>query len=210
MVKTMIDYKKYTEPQKIIISDLFEARNLLSNFTADENNIIAIENAAATIIKSLKSGGKIIACGNGGSMSDAMHFCSELTGRFKENRPPIPAIAISDPGHLSCVGNDFGYKDVFRRFIDAHAKKNDVIFAISTSGNSDNMVTAVAHAVWINVPVVFITGMTGGKICNSNILNTSDQVIYVNSDNTARIQEIHIKIIHILVRLIENGLGYVE
>lgn len=210
-----MDYNNYTDSQKIIINDLFEARNTLSTFIADENNIRAIERAADIIIMSLKSGGKIIACGNGGSMSDAMHFCSELTGRYRNNRKPIAAIAINDPSYLTCTSNDMGYDYSFSRYIAALAKPIDVVMLITTSGNSENIIQALKAAQWISkCNVILLTGKDGGRLMTevgSEIKTlTPDCTILVSHQGYAdRIQEIHIKIIHILVRLIEKGLGYV-
>ena len=190
----------------LIERELWQAAEVLRKFMSNPVNIKSIQNAADLMVARLKTGGKIIACGNGGSMSDAMHFASELTGRFKNNRPAIPALAISDPGHLSCVANDFGYDEVFSRFLEAHARQGDVLLAISTSGNSKNVLQSVLQTERHSIDTVFLTGSTGGDI--REVLSPADIEINVPSDQTARIQELHIKIIHILVMLIEKGLGY--
>src|SRR5687767_1545718 len=131
---------------KLIANNFIEAQNLLSAFIKDENNFQKIEEAGNVFVSALKNNFKIIACGNGGSMCDAMHFAEELTGRFRENRKALPAIAISDPSHISCVANDYGYEKIFSRFIEAFGNKGDVLLAISTSGNSENILNAITAA----------------------------------------------------------------
>ncbi len=132
--------------QDLIRGELTEAAETLSNFLSDDANINAIQQAAVLLADSFKTGGKVLSCGNGGSHCDAMHFAEELTGRYRENRPGYPAIAISDVSHLSCVSNDFGYEYVFSRFIEAVGMKGDVLLGISTSGNSGNIIKAIAAA----------------------------------------------------------------
>lgn len=190
-----------------IYSELTASRNVLDDFIKDEKNMQAIQNAAEIMINCLKNGGKIIACGNGGSMCDAMHFASELTGRYRSDRKPLPAVAISDPAHLSCVGNDYGYEEIFGRYVRAHGKEGDVLLAISTSGNSENVKMACIESDRNGMWIILLTGRTGGSI-SEEVLSPSDHDINVPSDETARIQEVHIKTIHILVHLIEKGMGY--
>lgn len=132
--------------QDLIRSELKEAAETLQTFLSDEANIQSIQNAAVLLADSFKAGGKVISCGNGGSHCDAMHFAEELTGRYRENRPGYPAIAISDPSHLSCVSNDFGYDFVFSRYIESLGREGDVLLGISTSGNSGNIIKAIAAA----------------------------------------------------------------
>ena len=154
------------------------------------------------LINSIKSGNKIISCGNGGSMADAIHFAEELTGRFRAHRKPIPAIAISDPGYISCVSNDYGYENIFSRFVEAFGKKGDILFAISTSGNSENVLKAVEFAQNNGIKVIALTGKDGGKLGGM-----ADVEIRVPHNGYAdRIQEVHIKIIHILILLIEKAI----
>lgn len=195
----------------IIKQELNQAADVLNKFISDEANIQSIENAAQIMINAIKRGNKIIACGNGGSMCDAMHFASELTGRYRTDRPPIAAIAISDPAHLSCVGNDYGYKFVFSRWINAHGKNGDVLLAISTSGNSFNIRLAVQTALEKGVQVVYLSGNDGGPIMNYLDVGRqepdTDAAILVQHNGFAgTVQEMHIKIIHILVHLIEQGI----
>ena len=135
-----------------------EAINILEQFLADDSNFNKIKEAGKLMSGSIKKGGKIITCGNGGSMADAMHFAEELTGRFKENRSALPAIAISDPTHITCVANDYGFNQIFSRFVDAIGKKGDVLLAISTSGNSENVINAIKIAKVKNMMVVGLTG----------------------------------------------------
>ena len=129
--------------QQFIQSQLGEAASLLQQFIADQNNLAAIAAAAELLVTSFKQGGKVISCGNGGSHCDAMHFAEELSGRYRDNRPALGAIAISDPSHLSCVGNDYGFDHVFSRFVEGVGRSGDVLLGISTSGNSKNVLLAV-------------------------------------------------------------------
>ena len=132
--------------QDIIRSELNEAADTLNKFLSDDANIHAIQRAAVLLADSFKAGGKVLSCGNGGSHCDAMHFAEELTGRYRENRPGYPAIAISDVSHLSCVSNDFGYDYVFSRYVEAVGRPGDVLLGLSTSGNSANIIKAVEAA----------------------------------------------------------------
>ena len=184
----------------IISAELNEAATLLQSFLHDGNNILKIEEAATAICNSIKSGGKVISCGNGGSHCDAMHFAEELTGRYRENRKALPAICISDPSHISCVSNDFGFDFVFSRFIEGLGNKGDVLLALSTSGNSANIVNAVTAAKEKGMKTIVLTGKDGGKLASM-----ADIEIRVPHFGYAdRIQEIHIKVIHILMLLIER------
>ncbi|MCG8710706.1 D-sedoheptulose 7-phosphate isomerase [Brenneria sp. 4F2] len=186
--------------QDLIRSELKEAAETLNAFLSDDANIQSIQNAAVLLADAFKSGGKVISCGNGGSHCDAMHFAEELTGRYRENRPGYPAIAISDPSHLSCVSNDFGYDFVFSRYIESLGREGDVLLGISTSGNSSNIIKAIAAAKAKGMKVITLTGKDGGKMAG-----TADVEIRVPHFGYAdRIQEIHIKAIHILIQLIEK------
>jgi len=194
--------KKYNsmENKDIILQELTQARDVLDDFMNRPDCIDSIENAANLIVDAVHNGGKIISCGNGGSMCDAMHFAEELTGRYRENRKPIPALAISDSSHLSCVSNDFGYDQVFSRYIEALGKKGDVLLAISSSGNSKNAIEAIISAKKNDMKTIVLTGKGGGRMAE-----IGDIVINVPYHGFAdRIQEIHIKVIHILILLIEK------
>jgi len=186
--------------QDLIRDELNEAAKTLEQFLSQEANLQAIQQAAELLAASFKQGGKVLSCGNGGSHCDAMHFAEELTGRYREDRPGYPAIAISDVSHLSCVSNDFGYEYVFSRFIDAVGQSGDVLLGISTSGNSANIIRAISAARSKGMKVITLTGKDGGKMVGS-----ADVEIRVPHFGYAdRIQEIHIKIIHILIMLIEK------
>ncbi len=186
--------------QDLIRGELTEAADTLSRFLQDDANIEAIQKAAVLLADSFKAGGKVLSCGNGGSHCDAMHFAEELTGRYRENRPGYPAIAISDVSHISCVSNDFGYEYVFSRYVEAVGKVGDVLLGISTSGNSGNIIKAISAAREKGMKVITLTGKDGGKMAGS-----ADIEIRVPHFGYAdRIQEIHIKVIHILIQLIEK------
>ncbi|WP_417348074.1 D-sedoheptulose 7-phosphate isomerase [Ferrimonas sp.] len=186
-----------------ILRELTEAAQVLDGFLNDEAQLAAIEAAARLIADSLKLEGKVISCGNGGSHCDAMHFAEELTGRYRDNRPAYGAIAVSDPSHLSCVSNDYGYEHVFSRFIEGVGRKGDVLFGISTSGNSQNILNAIEAAQSQGMKTVVLTGKDGGKMAN-----LADVEIRVPHFGYAdRIQEVHIKVIHILIMLIEEQMA---
>lgn len=186
----------------MILAELAEAQNTLANFMADVNNISAIENAALIMATAVQAGGKILSCGNGGSMCDAMHFAEELTGRYRDNRKALPAISMADASHISCVGNDYGYDYVFSRYVEALGNATDVLLAISTSGNSANVVKAAVAARAKGMKVVGLTGKDGGKLAP-----LCDVEIRVpHSGYADRVQEIHIKVIHILILLLEKQL----
>ncbi|MCI1676581.1 MAG: D-sedoheptulose 7-phosphate isomerase [Ewingella americana] len=187
----------------IIRSELNEAADTLNKFLSDSANIESIQRAAVLLADSFKAGGKVISCGNGGSHCDAMHFAEELTGRYRENRPGYPAIAISDVSHISCVGNDFGYDHIFSRYVEAVGQKGDVLLGISTSGNSANVIKAIEAARAKGMKVITLTGKDGGKMDGS-----ADVEIRVPHFGFAdRVQEIHIKVIHILILLIEKEMA---
>jgi D-sedoheptulose 7-phosphate isomerase len=183
------------------IADHFsEALSVLQAF-ATEATFQKIEKAGAIMVESLANGGKIISCGNGGSMCDAMHFAEELTGRYRGNRRALPAISISDPSHLSCVSNDYGYDFVFSRFLEALGNKGDVLVAISTSGNSKNVINAVVEARNKGMIVIGLTGKDGGLM--KDLCDVEIRAPY--SEFADRAQEIHIKVIHSLIHYIENN-----
>lgn len=185
----------------IIESDLAQARDTLNKFIENKVELDKIKSAAMIISESFDKGKKVIACGNGGSHCDAMHFAEELTGRYRENRKGLPAIAISDPSYMSCVGNDFGFDLIFSRFVESMGNCGDILFAISTSGNANNIVNAISSA---KEKGMFIIVLTGGND-NSKISGMANIEIKVPHIGYAdRIQEVHIKIIHIIINIIEN------
>lgn len=184
----------------LIRSELQQSAQVLNRFMSDDRHLDTIKQAASLLIHAFKAGKKVISCGNGGSHCDAMHFAEELTGRYRENRPGYPAIAISDVSHISCVGNDFGYEQVFSRYVDAVGGEGDVLFALSTSGHSANIIKAIESARQKKMNVIVLTGQTGGAI--SNLADV--KICVPHQGYPDRIQEIHIKVIHILILLIEQ------
>ncbi|AWL08477.1 D-sedoheptulose 7-phosphate isomerase [Aquirufa nivalisilvae] len=185
--------------QQLIQNSLAESQSVLDRFVNNPKQIQAIEAAAQVLVEALKNGHKIISCGNGGSHCDAMHFAEELSGRYRENRPALAAMAISDPSHITCVSNDFGYNFVFSRFIEGLGQEGDVLVGISTSGNSASIIEAVSAAKQKGMKVILLTGKDGGKLAN-----LGDAEIRVEHEGFAdRIQEIHIKVIHIMIQLVE-------
>ncbi|WP_083387134.1 D-sedoheptulose 7-phosphate isomerase [Salinicola sp. MIT1003] len=188
------------ELKEIVRDQMKEAADVLSRFSQDEAQLEAVAQAAELLAARFKAGGKVLACGNGGSHCDAMHFAEELTGRFRDNRRGLPAIAISDPSHLSCVANDFGYEYVFSRYVEAVGRQGDVLFGLSTSGNSETIVKAVEAARVQNMNVILLTGKDGGKLAG-----LADVEIRVPHFGYAdRIQEIHIKVIHSIILMVEK------
>lgn len=185
----------------LILENLNEAQEVLEEFLTEPENIKAIEKAATIMIEAVQEGGKIIACGNGGSMTDAMHFAEELSGVFREKRPALPAISISDPSHITCTANDYSFDEIFSRYVEGVGQQGDVLLAISTSGNSMNIIKATEAAKGKGMQVIGLTGKTGGLLAGM-----ADQEIRVRGrKHSDRIQEVHIKILHILVLLIEQG-----
>ncbi|GAB3822840.1 D-sedoheptulose 7-phosphate isomerase [Pontibacter rugosus] len=186
-----------------ILAELTQAQEVLTAFLSDTQNISSIEQAADAMAKAVQNGGKILSCGNGGSMCDAMHFAEELTGRYRNDRKAIPAISISDPSHMSCVGNDYGYEYVFSRYLEALGNAGDVLLAISTSGNSGNVIRAAEAAKAKGMVVIGLTGKDGGKL--APLCDVEIRVPHFGYAD--RVQEIHIKVIHILILLIEQKLA---
>ena len=177
-----------------------EAQQLLQDILMSHEFLKHAELAGEAMVLSLKNGGKIISCGNGGSMCDAMHFAEELSGRFRADRPPLPALSISDASHISCVANDYGYAHVFSRFIEAVGQPGDVLLAISTSGNSENVIRAVHAARAKNMGIIALTGKDGGQL--AQLADVEIRAPY--SDFADRAQEIHIKAIHYMIEKIEK------
>jgi len=187
-----------------ILSHFQEAMQTLQRFIEDAEQMNHIDRAAQAMLQAIKADGKILSCGNGGSHCDAMHFAEELTGRYRGNRPGIAAIAISDVSHISCVGNDYGYDQIFSRYVEAVGRKGDVLLAISSSGNSANVIKAIEAAKAKGITVVGLTGKDGGKM--APLLDV--EIRAPHSEYADRAQEIHIKVIHSLIDSIEVGLDY--
>ncbi|OCG28210.1 phosphoheptose isomerase [Gilliamella sp. wkB108] len=186
-----------------IRNELNQAKEVLTNFIADDKNLKHIQQAALLIADSFKQGGKVLSCGNGGSHCDAMHFAEELTGRYRDNRPAYPAIAISDVSHISCVGNDYGFDSIFSRYVEGVGQKGDVLLGISTSGNSTNVLNAIEVAKQKGMKIITLTGKDGGKM--NGLADVDIRVPHFGYAD--RVQEIHIKVIHILILLIEKQMA---
>jgi D-sedoheptulose 7-phosphate isomerase len=150
-----------------IRANLLEGKSVLENFLADDGNIHAIATAAEIMTNAIRSGKKIMSCGNGGSHCDAMHFAEELSGRYRNNRPALAAMSISDPSHITCVGNDYGFDFIFSRMLEALGNEGDILLGISTSGNSRNIIQAVEAARKKGMKVVLLSGKDGGKMAGS-------------------------------------------
>ncbi len=185
-----------------IKSELTQARNVLDTVLHDEVLLKSINDAADIMVKAISGGRKIISCGNGGSHCDAMHFAEELSGRFRNERKALPAMAISDPSHITCAGNDYGFEFIFSRFIEGLGMQGDILLALSTSGNSSNILHAIEAAKAKGMITVLLTGNDGGK----GVKTADHSLIVPHHGYSDRIQEIHIKIIHILILLLENKL----
>jgi D-sedoheptulose 7-phosphate isomerase len=185
-----------------ILSELKESAAILDEFIHSNTALSAIEDSIVLMSNGLLNGNKIISCGNGGSMSDAMHFAEELSGKFRNERKPLPAIAIADPAYITCTGNDYGFDHIFARFIEGFGKEGDILLAISTSGNSPNVIKAAEAAKQLKMFVVALTGKDGGAL--SSIADI--EIRAPHSNYSDRAQEIHIKVIHILIKQIEEAL----
>ena len=186
-----------------IRNELNQAIDVLTNFVSNDENLKQIQQAAILIADSFKQGGKVLSCGNGGSHCDAMHFAEELTGRFRDNRPSYPAIAISDVSHISCVGNDYGFDAIFSRYVEGVGQKGDVLLGISTSGNSTNVIKAIEAAKQKGMKIITLTGKDGGKM--NGLADVDIRIPHFGYAD--RVQEIHIKVIHILILLIEKEMA---
>ena len=178
-----------------------EAQKVLAEFANNKENLKNIEEAGKLLVDAFAHGGKAISCGNGGSMCDAMHFAEELTGKYRNDRKAFPAISISDPSHISCVANDYGYDFVFSRFIEGVGNKGDVLLAISSSGNSKNVLLAMEAAKKIGMMVIGLTGKEGGKMAGK----CDVEIRAPHSKYPDRPQEIHIKVIHSLINYVERN-----
>ncbi len=188
-----------TDLKSSIASSLAEARSTLDVFIADADNLARIEGMADALVECFQAGGKVLTCGNGGSACDAMHFAEECTGRFRKDRKALPVIPLLDSSYLTCVSNDYGYDHVFSRGVEAYGKPGDVLLAISTSGNSANVVKAVEAARKLGVRVHLFLGKDGGAL-----RGRGDEEIWVRSSDTERVQEVHMTVLHILIESLER------
>jgi len=195
-----------SEASGLIRGALQEAAAGLDRLRQNDAALGAIEAAGGVLAKAFKAGNRAYSCGNGGSMCDAMHFAEELTGRFRRNRRPLAAMAISDPGHLTCTANDFGYQEIFARFVQAHGRAGDVLVAISTSGSSANVLAAAEAARQLSMPVIALTGRP-----DSPLARLAQVEVCTPAGRFAdRVQELHIKVIHVLIELVEHELSLAD
>jgi D-sedoheptulose 7-phosphate isomerase len=190
-----------TTPLDIVQANLKQSKEALENLLANPAALASVAAAAEMIGAAFDNGGRVFSCGNGGSMCDAMHFAEELSGRYRNDRKALPAVSISDPSHISCVGNDYGYDFIFSRYLEAHARPGDVLLGISTSGKSANVIKAAEYAKANGIHVVTLTGKADSVLGK---LATVDVVTPGNSGYADRVQELHIKVIHILIELVER------
>jgi len=184
-----------------IHSSFLEAQSTLEAFISNQEQLKLVDQAIKIFVDSFKNNGRVFSCGNGGSMCDSLHFAEELTGRYRKDRRPLPATGISEAGHITCIANDFGFDFIFSRYVEAWGNKGDVLLAISTSGNSKNVIEAVKSAQAKGMKVVGLLGKDGGVL-----KSMVDVPIVVESKITDRIQEVHIKCIHIFIEGIERAL----
>lgn len=204
----MDDRTSMTHPNTRIVSNaLGDAHRATVHLMGNQPMLETIAQAGSDLGAALKAGKRVFACGNGGSMADAMHFAEELTGRYRQDRPPLAATAISDPTHLSCTANDFGYAEVFARYIQAHGKPGDFLLAISTSGRSENVLRATIEAEKLGMRVIGLSANGWPSRGDAHI----DYDIRTPAGHTSdRVQELHIKVIHILIEIVERvafGIG---
>ncbi len=187
-----------------ILLALDQATEALENLKRNKETLVCIAETALVMARTLEAGSRLFSCGNGGSHCDAMHFAEELSGRFRKSRRALGAMAISDPSHLTCVGNDYGFEEIFSRFLSANGRRGDLVLIISTSGKSPNCLAAAREAKAIGMKSVLLTGTPEGPIAS-----VADYVIATpgTSGFADRVQELHIKVIHILIELIEKNLG---
>jgi D-sedoheptulose 7-phosphate isomerase len=184
-----------------VINSLQEAGNLISAVLLDNSLISKVEDAIELLTAVFKNNKKIVICGNGGSACDAMHFAEEFTGRFNKNRRALPVISLTDPGHLTCVSNDFGFKFVFQRGVEAYGQKGDLFIGLTTSGNSENIKLALDEAKNKCMNTMVLLGKSGGILAG-----LSDLEIIVPGKTTDRIQELHMLLLHIIIENVEKCL----
>lgn len=173
-----------------------------AEFVKESTSLEFIEAASLMIAECFRSDGKILIAGNGGSLCDAMHFAEELTGVFRSKRKALPAIALSDPGHITCVGNDLGFDEIFSRGVEAYGRAGDLLIVMTTSGNSNNILKACMRAKELGLKTMAFLGKSGGKLRNSCDL----EWIVPGFGYSDRIQEAHMVAIHIIIEMIEKVL----
>jgi D-sedoheptulose 7-phosphate isomerase len=202
MSESTVDAGQSASLTREIRAEFEAAAAVLETFMNDDAQLAKIERAARLLADAFDQGGKAISCGNGGSHCDAMHFAEELTGRFRDNRKGFAALAISDVSHISCVGNDFGFDFIFSRYVEAVGRPGDVLLAISTSGNSKNVIHAMRAAKERGMKTIALTGKDGGAIAREGLADIEIRVAHAGYAD--RVQEIHIKVIHSLILLVEK------
>lgn len=186
-----------------MIESFRNARDLLNVFAADPASSAFVQAVAALVAARFGRGAKVLICGNGGSLADAVNFAEELTGRFRADRPALPAIAIAEPGHITCTANDYGFERVFSRGVEALGRRDDVLIVLSTSGNSANIVLAVEAARAKGLATVALLGKGGGRL-----RGVCDHELIAPGESADRIQEIHMLVLHALVEHVEIAMGY--
>lgn len=183
---------------------LSESITTLEACRADETLARGIDRFVDHAARTFRDGGRLLACGNGGSMSDAMHFVEELCGRFRETRPALSAIAFSDPATLTCIANDFGFEEIFARQVEAHGRPGDLLVLMSTSGNSPNLVRAARVARELGVATVGLLGRGGGEVARE----VDVSLVVPWTKNTERIQEAHLLVLHSVIESLEERLFF--
>jgi D-sedoheptulose 7-phosphate isomerase len=187
-----------------VLAHLTEAADALTRLRQDEETLDRVVQAVTLMAGALRAGGKILSCGNGGSLCDAMHFAEELSGRYRDDRPALAALCLSDPGHITCVGNDYGFEHVFARGVEALGRPGDVLVGFSTSGRSPNVVAAARAAREAGMSVIALTGRSG-----SELEKAADLALITPGGRYAdRVQELHIKLVHVMIDGIERALGH--
>lgn len=187
---------------QLIRQNFSDLTSILNGFT--DSDLATIKEVGVCVAASLASGGTVFWCGNGGSAADAQHLSAELIGRLVNNRHPLSSVALnSDIAALTCIANDFGYADVYSRQLEGLAQKNDVAIVLSTSGESENIIKCILKAKEIKAKSVALLGKGGGSA-----KSLADFEIIINSKNTARIQEVHKLVGHIICQIVERELGY--
>jgi len=186
--------------KKYIRQGFNDAADAIKRFNTEEN-LERIEKMAKAIVDCFQKGNKVLICGNGGSNCDALHFAEEFTGRFRKDRPALPVIPISESSHITCVGNDYGFEEIFARGVEAYGKKEDIVIGISTSGNSENVIRALKKGKEIGLVTMALLGRDGGKL-----KDTTDLELIVQAETTDRIQEVHMLALHIVIEMVERML----
>ena len=182
-------------------SSLTEAQEVIALFVSNPDNLDKCQAFTQALVDCYKNGGTVFSCGNGGSHCDAMHFAEEMTGKYRDERPALGALALGDAAHTTCVANDYGFAHIFARQIEGLGRSGDVLIGLSTSGNSQNVINAFEAAKAKGIKTVALLGKTGGKL-----KDLADLSIVVPAQTSDRIQEVHIKLIHTVIETVEREL----